>query len=346
MPTAASSCALSLARSSAFSSLGAALEEDVGAGLGWPLAPGATMPVTYDLGIENRGFVNNGSRNEIAYNGTFFNSDDFFPHLGYTRRVELDDPNERRRRDLPPVQRFPKIDDTAARADNYLSSEADWVQFATTVSTSPDQIAIAPGYLKREWTENGRHYFRYEMDAPIFDFFAYLSARYAVKRDHWNDVAIEVDYHPDHPYNVDRMIAAVKKSLDYFTTQFGPYQHHQVRIVGGKRRQVRRLWRRQRLGLGRRRLRAAAARRRLGLGRRRARIAATVDGGRALDGAMQWADLDGNRRRWPRQARTEDQQRHQEAVRGRRDRQRADHLIAARHPYWSTPTVPIEPFIR
>jgi len=79
--------------------------------------------------------------------------------------------------------------------------------------------------------ENGRRYFRYEMDSPIFDFFAYLSARYAVKRDRWNDVAIEIDYHPDHAYNVDRMIAAVKASLDYFTTQFGPYQHHQVRIV-------------------------------------------------------------------------------------------------------------------
>ena len=196
-----------------------------------PLAPGADMQVTYDLAIENRGFVNNGSRNEIVYNGTFFNSFDYFPHVGYVRNVELDDPNERRRRDLPPVQRFPKIDDAAARADNYISSEADWVRFATTVSTSPDQIAIAPGYLQREWTANGRRYFRYEMDAPIFDFFAYLSARYAVRRDRWNDVAIEIDYHPDHAYNVDRMIAAVKNSLDYFTANFGPYQHRQVRIV-------------------------------------------------------------------------------------------------------------------
>jgi ABC-type transport system involved in multi-copper enzyme maturation permease subunit len=197
-----------------------------------PLGPGARMQVTYDLAVENRGFVNNGSRNEIVYNGTFFNSFDFFPHVGYvSRNAELDDPNERRRRDLPPVQRFPKIDDTAARGDNYLSGEADWIRFATTVSTSPDQIAIAPGYLKREWVENGRRYFRYEMDSPILDFFAYLSARYAVKRDRWNDVAIEIDYHPDHPYNVDRMIAAVKASLDYFTTRFGPYQHHQVRIV-------------------------------------------------------------------------------------------------------------------
>ena len=196
-----------------------------------PLAAGARMRVDYKLAIENRGFVNNGSRNEFVENGTFFNSADFFPHVGYSKVGELDDPNERRRRDLPPIQRFPKIDDAAARGDNYISGEADWVNFATTVSTRADQIALAPGYLKREWTDKGRRYFRYEMDSPIFDFFAYLSARYAVKRDRWNDVAIEIYYHPDHPYNVDRMIAAVKKSLDYFTTNFGPYQHRQVRIV-------------------------------------------------------------------------------------------------------------------
>jgi ABC-2 type transport system permease protein len=196
-----------------------------------PLAPGAEMQVTFDLAIEHHGFVNNGSRNQIVENGTFFDSIDFFPHVGYLHQGELDDPNERRRRDLPPVQRFPKIDDVAAHANTYVSGEADWVRFATTVSTSPDQIAIAPGYLKAEWTENGRRYFRYEMDSPIFDFFAYLSARYAVKRDRWHDVDIEVLYHPGHPYNVDRMIDAVKRSLDYFTTNFGPYQHRQVRIV-------------------------------------------------------------------------------------------------------------------
>jgi len=196
-----------------------------------PLAAGAEMTVSFDLGIENPGFVNEGLRREIVYNGTFFNNDDYFPHIGYSRQGELQDPNERRRRDLPAVQRSPKIDDEAARMNNQISNEADWVHFETTVSTSPDQIALSPGYLQREWTENGRRYFHYTMDARIFNFFSYLSARYAVERDHWNDVAIEVYYHPGHKYNVARMIDAVKKSLDYFTTNFGPYQHRQVRIV-------------------------------------------------------------------------------------------------------------------
>jgi len=196
-----------------------------------PLAPGAETKVAFDLAVVNRGFVNGASNTKIVANGTFFDNYDYFPHIGYSRQAEILDPNERRKRGLPPVERSPKIDDAAARNSNAFSSEADWVHYDTTVSTSADQLAVAPGYLRKEWTENGRKYFHYEMDAPIFDFFAYLSARYAVKRDHWNDVAIEIDYHPDHPYNVDRMIEGVKKSLDYYTANFGPYQHKQVRIV-------------------------------------------------------------------------------------------------------------------
>ena len=52
-----------------------------------------------------------------------------------------------------------------------------------------------------------------------------------MKRDTWNGVAIEIYYHPGHEYNLDRMIEAVKDSLDYYTRAFGPYQHRQVRIL-------------------------------------------------------------------------------------------------------------------
>jgi ABC-2 type transport system permease protein len=196
-----------------------------------PLEPGAQAEISFELAVTNRGFVNNDSNTKIVANGTFFDNFDYFPHLGYSRVNELTDPNERRKRGLPPVQRFPKIDDAAARQDTYLSSEADWVHFETTVSTSADQIALAPGYLTKDWTEGGRHYFHYAMDSPIFNFFSYLSARYAVARDKWNDVAIEIYHHPDHKWNVPRMVEATKASLDYFTQNFGPYQHKQVRIV-------------------------------------------------------------------------------------------------------------------
>ncbi len=196
-----------------------------------PMKSGDRLPLNYVLSVKNHGFPNSRFNTKIVYNGTFFNSNDYFPHLGYFRNLQLLDPSKRKKHGLPPVERVPKITDENARRDNALSRESDWMDFDTVVSTSPDQIAISPGYLQKEWTENGRRYFHYKMDSPILAFWSYLSARYAVKRDHWNDVAIEIYYDPAHPYNVDRMIAASKKSLDYFTQNFGPYQHKQVRII-------------------------------------------------------------------------------------------------------------------
>ncbi|HEV8200527.1 MAG TPA: M1 family aminopeptidase [Candidatus Polarisedimenticolia bacterium] len=196
-----------------------------------PLAPGATMELTFDVSMSYPGFANSGARGKIVQNGTFFDSTDFLPHLGYQKMAELDDPNERRKRGLPPIVRFAKVDDLEARRNTYISNEADWVNFETTVSTSADQIALAPGNLQREWSENGRHYYHYRTDAPILNFYGWLSGRYAVKRDRWNDVSIEVYYHPGHPYNIDRMLDGAKKSLQYFSDNFGPYQHKELRIV-------------------------------------------------------------------------------------------------------------------
>jgi len=194
------------------------------------LAPGAKLAFPFALHFVERGFKNHGSATQVVDNGTFFSSQ-YVPHFGYLRGQELSDPNERRKRGLSPRERARPPSDMAARANTYISQEGDWIDFAATVSTSADQIALAPGYLVREWEEGDRRYFRYEMDAPILDFYAFLSADYTVARGEWNDVTIEVYHHGPHDMNVPRMIDAVQKSLEYFSTNFSPYQHRQLRIV-------------------------------------------------------------------------------------------------------------------
>ena len=196
-----------------------------------PLAPGETMPFEFEVEVARRGFRNVGEDTSLVGNGTFFNNRQYFPTFGYNPDRELEDRNERRGYGLPPVLRMAKIDDQLARRNTYLANDADWIDFETTVSTDPDQIAVAPGYLQKEWMANGRRYFHYKMDAPIHHFYSYLSARYTVRRERWKNVNIEVYHHEPHGYNVDRMIDSVKKSLDYFTIHFGPYQHRQVRIL-------------------------------------------------------------------------------------------------------------------
>ncbi|MGA6168623.1 M1 family aminopeptidase, partial [Amycolatopsis magusensis] len=161
----------------------------------------------------------------------FFNSS-VFPHFGYDAGRELLDRNERRKRGLGEVPRMAKLEDASARQRNYIVGDADWIDFKTSICTAPDQIALSPGYLVREYQKDGRKCFDYAMDRPMLPFYSYLSAHWKVKRDTYpGGIAIEVYYDPKHEFNVDRMIAATKKSLDYFQANFTPYQHRQVRII-------------------------------------------------------------------------------------------------------------------
>ncbi|HFE44257.1 MAG TPA: hypothetical protein ENJ18_02020, partial [Nannocystis exedens] len=195
------------------------------------LEPGQALGLHFDLFFAGRGFQINGRSSAIVENGTFLHSDSMLPQIGYLESFELVDDDTRKEQGLGPKERMASIDDESALMNTYIASDSDWIDFAATVSTSADQIAVAPGYLVREWEKDGRRYFRYEMDAKILNFFSFLSARYEVRRDHWKDVAIEIYYHPGHEYNIDRMIDAIKKSLDYYSENFSPYQHRQVRIL-------------------------------------------------------------------------------------------------------------------
>jgi hypothetical protein len=201
-----------------------------------PLAPGASMAFDFDLAYAPKGFTNSPEGTFLAHNGTFFNNQ-MLPQFGYQTRYQITDRNDRRKYGLSgEVPRMPKLGDEKARANTYLSNDADWISFDTTVSTAADQIAVAPGYLQKEWTANGRHYFHYTMtqdgmDQPMLPFFSYLSARYAVKHETWKGVDISVYYNPAHVWNVDRMILGSKDALDYYDANFTPYQFHQLRIL-------------------------------------------------------------------------------------------------------------------
>jgi ABC-2 type transport system permease protein len=195
-----------------------------------PLPPGESMDFDFQLQYWSRGFRNAPDDTQVVDNGTFFNNE-AFPRFGYNEAGQLQDRNERRKYGLGPVPRLPKIDDENARRNNLLCCDSDWVNFETTMSTSADQIALAPGYLERDWMQGGRHYFHYKMDKPILGFFSFQSARYLVKRDRWKDVALEVYYDPQHPYNVDRIIYAMKKSLEHYSAVFAPFQFHQMRVL-------------------------------------------------------------------------------------------------------------------
>ena len=194
-----------------------------------PIQPGDSVSLHFKYEFIPKGFAND-AITDIVKNGTFFNSGNL-PGLGYNSDVELSENSARIKYGLKLKPRLAKVNDKKARMNNFISNDSDWIRFQTQISTDNEQIAIAPGYLQKEWKANGRRYFTYKMDSPILNFYAFLSADYQVKKAKWNNVNIEVYYQKGHEYNLDRMISSIQNSLNYYTKNFGPYQHKQVRII-------------------------------------------------------------------------------------------------------------------
>lgn len=194
------------------------------------LQPGEQLKLHFELEYAPKTLLGMSSGRHVLYNGTFFNSQ-LMPHIGYQPNLELSEEKERRKHGLPEKERMAERDDPKGLVNSYFANDADWINFDAVVSTSADQMAIAPGTLKREWEQDGRRYFHYAPELPILNFYAFQSGRYSVKKAQWKDIHIEIDYQKGHEYNLDRMIKGVQASLDYYTANYSPYQHKLVRIV-------------------------------------------------------------------------------------------------------------------
>lgn len=199
-----------------------------------PLKPNDSLYINIETALISKGFENNTPNIQIIKNGTFVDNGMFLPQLGYQSNYEITDLNKRKKHDLAPKNRMPKLQKecTEGCTGNYLSQgRADYIDIENTVSTSADQLAIAPGSLVKEWKENDRNYFTYKVDHPSQNFYSIISANYQVKKRQWNGIDLEVYYDAKHNVNVETMLDAIQKSLTYYTENFGPYYHKQCRII-------------------------------------------------------------------------------------------------------------------
>jgi len=198
--------------------------------LATPMAPDARMDLRFEVDYTPRGLLGLGSETPVVGNGTFF-TNEVLPRIGYQRSVELVEARDRRSHGLAPRAPLAARDEATGRNRHVLGVDADWIGFEATVSTGGDQVAVAPGTLLREWSEGPRRYFRYRMDNPMLNAYAFQSARYEVRHDRWQDVTIDVYYQPGHEANVERMIRGAQAGLDYGARNFGRYPLRELRIA-------------------------------------------------------------------------------------------------------------------
>ncbi len=176
-----------------------------------PLYPGDSLILHFSLkSIANTLFHKN---NQVEKNGTYFTSL-IYPTIGY-RTARMDR----------------KANETGARDNHYRSFDSDYISLDLLLSTSKDQLALAPGYLTESYSENGRNYFKYVSKSPVTNDYAIVSGTFKLHKEKWKGTELEIYYDSEHSYNLDHMILGLKKTLDYQDTHLSPYQHEHIRIV-------------------------------------------------------------------------------------------------------------------
>ena len=196
-----------------------------------PMQPGEARDLTFTTTLEQVGFSNGDPLTRVVSNGTFVDNIEIAPFLGVSRDMFLKDRAKRRKYGLPADLRPPVLEDDSGRAHPDFRPDSEWVNADLTVTTDADQTPVAPGYTLSDTVHDGRRTVHFRPDAPINHFFSIQSARYAVRHDSLGAIDLAVYYQPGHDYNVDRMLAAMKTSLQMFSERFSPYQFRQARIL-------------------------------------------------------------------------------------------------------------------
>jgi hypothetical protein len=202
------------------------------------LQPGDSIQLAFKQTFTTNGFAEGESVTDVVYNGTCLRNTNF-PSLGYNRYFELTDEKLRKEFDLSPRSNRAKRDNLHELKNGGSGGDGYEIGFDIVVSTDSSQLAVAPGNLKKEWVEGNRRYFHYQMEQPMINFYAVVSAEYKVLCDQWvptdpgygQPINLEIYYHKSHTYNLDRMMKSMKASFDYYTRYFGPYAYQQMRIM-------------------------------------------------------------------------------------------------------------------
>jgi len=194
-------------------------------GLTTPLQPGDSMSLRFEVHVERRGFTEGGADASIVPNGTWF-TQHWLPAIGYQPMRELRVPSQRRAQGLAARPVIPSLHDEAARHERAPGMVLDAV-----LSTDAGQVAVAPGALRRSWTEGDRAFSHYTTDGPIGGEWVFTSADYEVLAARWNDVDIRVFHDPAHDTHPPRMARDIQATLDYYTRVIGPYPYDHISVV-------------------------------------------------------------------------------------------------------------------
>jgi len=199
------------------------------------LSPGDSVQLEVRSELAFHGFQNMLYGANLLHNGILTSGN--LPGMGYDEGDELKRNDERREHGLPEkISKDILPNDPVGQRQLNGAPSADLISLDMLVSTSADQVALAPGRLEKEWIAGGRHYYHYVQDHPgVYPPYAVISARYSVWKDKMqiagHPVDIGVFYHPTNNLNLAHYTAVLKDGLQYYSNAFGVYPFDRLSLT-------------------------------------------------------------------------------------------------------------------
>ncbi|MCJ8270205.1 MAG: hypothetical protein MJK04_12475 [Psychrosphaera sp.] len=131
-----------------------------------PMLPNEKRTGTFSSIRQQQGFSETNPALRVLDNGSFIQNSEIFPRLGYLKLEQLTSAADRKHYGLGPVERANPLEDNRyynqPMGGILYGAGGGTLDFETTVSTSAEQIAIAPGYLQKQWSVGESRYFHYK----------------------------------------------------------------------------------------------------------------------------------------------------------------------------------------
>jgi len=195
------------------------------------LPPGEHIELEFTTSLAKNGFKNADRDIALLTNGSYFHGSTLLPYIGYDEDHELQNNELRMVHGLTERDAIPELKDGNRYNEHGHENDASWINFEAIVSTSSDQIAIAPGVLQKQWTENNRAIFHYKVNHKISNFLGFASGQYNTKAIHSGKTNIQAYFHSNHDKNIDLMLNTAAESLKYFEQEYGPYPFPELNLV-------------------------------------------------------------------------------------------------------------------
>lgn len=189
-----------------------------------PLQSGKSFKMSFSFTSSWSALTGHTPFNSIIDNGSFMRISNYYPGFGYQTDKEMTNSKERKKRNMPQETLIRKLEDEERQP-------YDFIDFDAVVTTPESQTAIGVGDLMSQWKSEGRNYFHYKSNGKIPFRFAFSSAEYEIKKELYKGVSIEVYYDKRHGRNINELISATKKTLDYCQKNFGPYPNKTIRYA-------------------------------------------------------------------------------------------------------------------